>query len=198
MIVEWAVAERPLPGQHVSGDAYIVEPFADGTLLAVIDALGHGEDACATSALAVATLREHARKPISALIRLCHERLRGERGVVLSAAWVDTTRDVVTWGGIGNVEGCLRRADLNSLRPRESLVLRNGVVGFQLRDVRADVLPIAPRDVLIFATDGISTNFIDDSDVGTPQQIADRILIKYGKPSDDALVLVARYIGAGL
>jgi hypothetical protein len=31
-----------------------------------------------------------------------------------------------------------------------------------------------------------------------PRQLADQILARYGKATDDALVLVARYQGAGL
>jgi hypothetical protein len=49
---------------------------------------------------------------------------------------------------------------------------------------------------LIFATDGIRRDaswpvILTDS----AQKIADRILAKYGTQTDDALVLVSRYLG---
>lgn len=195
MLIDWAVAERPLSGQSVSGDTHVVEPFPDGVLVAVIDALGHGEEAAATSQLAAATLRAYAHETIPALIRLCHERLRAARGVVLSVASFNGQNDTVSWGGVGNVEGFLMRARAGASPPREALVLRNGVVGFHLPDVRTTVLPVARGDVLVLATDGLAAGFLDRYDRGTPQQVADGILTRYGKPTDDALVLVAAYIG---
>jgi hypothetical protein len=62
--------------------------------------------------------------------------------------------------------------------------------------LRAATLSIARGDTLIFMTDGISSDFSPDSPLeGHPQRIADTILNRYGKQSDDALVLVARYLG---
>ena len=53
-----------------------------------------------------------------------------------------------------------------------------------------------PRDTLIIATDGINPDFDDgltlDQD---PQQIADGILAQHHSGDDDALVVVARYLG---
>ncbi|MGH9140437.1 MAG: SpoIIE family protein phosphatase [Vicinamibacterales bacterium] len=195
MLLDWAVAERALPGQAISGDLHVVEPFPDGVLVAVIDALGHGDEAAAAARLAASTVRAHAHEAIPTLIRICHERLRAARGVVMSAASFNARNDSVTWGGVGNVEGFLVRSHASGSSPREALVLRNGVVGFHLPEVRSTVRPIARGDVLVLATDGIATGFLDDFDRGTPQDVADRILARYGKPTDDALVLVAAYIG---
>src|SRR2546429_452128 len=62
----------------------------------------------------------------------------------------------------------------------------------------AAILPVARGDVLILATDGVRNNFsIDPFAHGdSPQQLADRILAGWGTKTDDALVLVARYLGA--
>jgi len=59
-------------------------------------------------------------------------------------------------------------------------------------------VPVAPGDLLIFATDGIREGFAEGLPTdATPQQLADQILARSGKGTDDALVLVARYAGAG-
>jgi phosphoserine phosphatase RsbX len=51
--------------------------------------------------------------------------------------------------------------------------------------------------MVVLATDGIGTDFADRLTAGEPsQELADRILAQYGKESDDALVLVARYLGS--
>jgi hypothetical protein len=57
-------------------------------------------------------------------------------------------------------------------------------------------MPLARGDLLIFATDGIRRDFADDlMPTGSCREIADRILQQYAIGTDDALVLVARYLG---
>ena len=52
-------------------------------------------------------------------------------------------------------------------------------------------------DMVIFATDGIAPDFADDLRLDGPVgEIAERIISRYGKKTDDALVLVTRYVGA--
>jgi phosphoserine phosphatase RsbX len=110
----------------------------------------------------------------------------------------------MTWAGVGNVDGLLRRVDVNSQPSSESLPLRGGVLGYQLPPLRAFVLPVARGDLLIFTTDGVRSGFAQDSSLsdllrrhtqGELQHLANRILAQYGKSTDDALVLVVRYLG---
>jgi hypothetical protein len=55
-------------------------------------------------------------------------------------------------------------------------------------------MPMKEGDTLIFVTDGIRSGFARGLSTGDPPQLmANRILAEYGKGSDDALVLVARY-----
>src|SRR4029077_2530979 len=103
-----------------------------------------------------------------------------------------------TWLGVGNVEGLLLHGD-GPARPgpgRAALVTRGGIVGSELPRLHPVVLPIAPGDTLIFATDGIREGFADGLSLeAPPQHLADQILARHGKGTDDALVLVARYLG---
>src|SRR5438445_13137077 len=101
-----------------------------------------------------------------------------------------------TWLVFGNVEGVLIYADAGRRRCRERLVTRGGMVGSELPPLRAEVVAVAPGDTLILATDGIQSGFADELIVeAPPQQLADQILTRSGKRTDDALVLVARYVG---
>jgi negative regulator of sigma-B (phosphoserine phosphatase) len=195
MLIDWAVAERPMPGQHVSGDRHVVEPYGDGVLVAVIDALGHGEQAAESAQLAADAIRAHAHEPLATLIGVCHQRLRSLRGAVMSLASFDARLGTLHWAGIGNVEAVLVRAAADARPRRETLLLRNGVVGFQIPQVRESTLPVWPDDVLMLATDGVADAFVDGYHSRAPQQLADDILAQYSKPTDDALVLVARYLG---
>lgn len=192
--IDWAVAARPLAGQRVSGDLHVVEPFSDGVLVAVIDALGHGDDAAASSALAAGTLRRHVHEDVPTLFRLCHERLRAARGAVMSVALFKTRDDTVTWCGVGNVEGCLLRPGEGGIR--QALLVRSGVIGLHVPNLRPSTLPIGRGDRLVMVTDGIAPGFIEGCrSHDTPRQMAEDILARCGKATDDALVLVAEYKG---
>ncbi len=191
--IEWGVAARALPGQTVSGDLHLVKPFFKGVLLAVVDGLGHGDEATVAAQLAVTTLERNAEESILPLVNRCHEALRMTRGVVLTLASLRSGEGTLSWLGVGNVEGRLLRADPKTNPQSESVLLRGGVVGYQLPALRASVQPICPGDLLVLATDGIRAGFAQGLALGDPpQQIADGILARHLKGNDDALVLVAR------
>jgi len=203
-LLRWSVATRTLARQSVSGDLSLVTPFPRGVLVAVADGLGHGEDAVTAANLAISTLRANAQESVVLLLQRCHEQLKGTRGVVMSLASFNAHDGLMTWAGVGDVEGVLLRGAADANPAREFLPLRGGVLGYQLPPLRATTLPAMRGDVLIFATDGIRSNFTQEPLLRNPlirlapdgpQQLADQLLAQYGKATDDALVLVARYLG---
>jgi len=197
-VLEWGLATLALPGHAESGDRHVVQPFPNGVLVAAVDGLGHGEEAAAAAKLAVSILERHAQEEVIALLRRCHEALRGTRGVVMSLASFRAPDSMLTWLGVGNVEGILLRDAANANPRRESLLLRGGMVGAELPPLRVSVIPVMRGDTLIFATDGIREGFTEGLALSDPpQQLADRILARYTKGTDDALVLVARHAGWG-
>ena len=196
-LVHWGVATLALQGQSESGDLHMVNAVKDGVLLAVVDGLGHGEEAAAAARIAVDALERYAEEPPLSLLQRCHVALKGSRGVVMSVARFDVSRSTMTWLGVGNVEGVLHQANWSERSGRASLVTRGGIVGGEIPSVQAAVIPVAPGDTLVFATDGISQDFLADvSAKEEPQRLADHLLARHGKGTDDALVLVARYLGA--
>jgi phosphoserine phosphatase RsbX len=195
-LLEWGVASLALPGEVVCGDMHLVEPFPNGALVAAIDGVGHGAEAAAAAQVAVATLRAHAQESLLPLLQRCHETLRMTRGVVLTLASFNALDETLTWVGVGSVEGILLRADGKAVPAHEEVVVYGGVIGLQLPPVRCAVLPVAPGDTLVLATDGIRTAFAAGLPLeDPPQRIADGILARDVKGTDDALVLVARYLG---
>jgi phosphoserine phosphatase RsbX len=195
-LIDWGVASVALAGEAESGDLHLVKPLKHGVLVAAVDGLGHGAEAAAAARAAVAALDRYADEDVLPLVARCHEALLGTRGVVASLAFLDDARRALTWLSVGNVEGMLLFADPAARPVRASLVTRGGIVGSALPPLRAEVVPIAPGDTLIFATDGIRGGFTEGlASDATPQQLADDILARCGKGTDDALVLVARYLG---
>jgi hypothetical protein len=103
---------------------------------------------------------------------------------------------MMTWLGVGNVQGVLMRADAKNGNAQESLLLRAGVVGSQLPTLQATVIPIVRGDTLLFVTDGVRSDFSATlSARENPQRAADRILAQYRTGNDDALALVVRLMG---
>lgn len=194
-LIEWGVASLTMPGQSQSGDRHLVQPYTNGLLMAVVDGLGHGEQAAVAADLAVTTLIKHAHESVTALLKRCHDALRETRGVVMSLASFNELDRVLTWIGIGNVEGLVLRAEGSPHSRHEYLLLRGGVVGDQLQSLSASTMPLMQGDTLVFTTDGIRGGFATDLSANyTPQEMADRILAEYSKGSDDALVFVARFL----
>jgi negative regulator of sigma-B (phosphoserine phosphatase) len=193
--IEWSAADEPLPGQKQSGDRYVVKSSPAGALLAVVDGIGHGEDAAHTAELAVSALNNSDAGSLISLLRCCQQQLQGTRGAVLSMAMFSLADDTMTWLGVGNVEGVLLRREAYGVARQESLLLRGGVVGAQLPSISASVIPVSYGDTLIFATDGIRGGFADNLNINaSTQEIARYIIEHHWRKIDDALVLVARYV----
>ena len=194
--IEWGAATTTLRGQAASGDHSVVAQYASGVLVAAIDGLGHGDEAASAAYLTAEILEKDPHESVITLIRRCHERLRMTRGVVMSLASFHAADETMTWLGVGNVEGRLVRADPEATPSCEFLLLRGGTVGRQIPMLQATLLPVQPGDTLVLVTDGVVLPSMEDLDSdGRPQAIAERILSKYSKQNDDALVLVARWVG---
>lgn len=193
--IEWGFAAIPLQGEEVSGDSYIIKPIPDGILIAVVDGLGHGHEAAQASKIAIATLESYALEPVIPLVRRCHEALKGTRGVVMSIAKLNFHDNMMAWLGVGNIESLVLRGNGKSVISRERLLLRGGTLGYQLPTLRESVIPFKQGDTLIFVTDGIRSNFDNGIKLyDSPQQIANDIMAQSNRGTDDALVLVVRYI----
>ena len=194
--IEWGAATSTLQGQTQTGDRCVVAPFGAGVLVAAIDGLGHGDEAASVAQLAASILEKDPHESVITLVGRCHEGLRASRGVVMSLASFNALDETMTWLGVGNVEGRFNRVSRDATPPCEFLLLRGGVVGGRLPLLYATLLPVLPGDTLLFATDGVALPPIEGVIAGErPQAIADRILSRHKKETDDALVLVARWVG---
>jgi serine phosphatase RsbU (regulator of sigma subunit) len=193
------VAVRPLIGQSQSGDQYVVACFDGGVLIAVVDGLGHGDDAAHAAKTAVATLAAHAHDPVTVLLQRCHEDLRKTRGAVMSIASYRAADKTLTWAGVGNVEGLLVRAAAQSRDKPHFLLSRGGIVGDRLPSLSPTTLHVHDGDLLLFATDGIGSSF--SRDLRPTEQapaLITHIFTQYAKTTDDALILGARWKGGSM
>jgi serine/threonine protein phosphatase PrpC len=204
-LIEWGLAARSFADHDESGDQYLVKPFPNGVLVAVVDGLGHGDQAAKVSKTAVNTMQGYAHEPVISLMNRSHESLRGSRGAVMSLASF-SAKGTVTWLGVGNVEGMILPG-AGKRAKHKSLLLRGGVVGYRLPTLRDQIVELSPGDILVFITDGIRSGFVKNEiqdplskkkldKTKSAQQLADYILTEYGRDTDDAMVLVVRYKGS--
>ena len=193
-VVDMAVATWTYSDQGECGDLYIVEPFSDGVLLAVVDGIGHGVAAAQVAKIAIAILKDRPQELPSILIKQCHESLRATRGAVLGLAAFNAVNQTMCWTGVGNVEGKL--FSTNRHIPPKTLLSSPGTLGHGTVEVRPAEIPIGIGDILILATDGVRNDFYLGLNLNqSPQEIADSILSRSARRTDDALVLVGRYTG---
>jgi negative regulator of sigma-B (phosphoserine phosphatase) len=188
-VLEWGHAARAIDGERESGDLHLVAAFSGGFLVAAVDGLGHGPRAAAAARAAVAALAENAEVTVIDAVHRCHEALRSTRGAALALARFSLSPCSLEWISVGNVDAALVPVAGGKI---ERVLLRGGVVGHKLPPLRAATLPVRPGDLLILATDGIRTNFTDGVAPGPPEAIAEGVLERFGKHTDDALVLAAR------
>ena len=197
--IEWARAGRPLPSEYTSGDRGLaVDLDGEAALFAVVDGLGHGPDAAAAALRAVETLNAARGKRLEVLIQLCHRVLEGTRGAAMTLARVDFAASTLSWIGVGNVTAELVAKAPTGINVRSSVRLTGGIVGYRIPEIRpAQVVSIRAGDLIVMATDGIAEEYLENIDFSASASvIAEQILSKYGKETDDAMVLTARHRGA--
>ena len=194
--IEWGIATRCRLGEAMSGDLAVVSLLPEGALVAGIDGLGHGSEAARAARRAAAIMHESPSQDLVLLVQRCHGALRGTRGAAISLAFVSASESRMTWLGVGNVEGRVLSGDPAATQPKSSLALGRGVPGHELPTVQAAAITMRPGDVLLLATDGVDPGFADSLELsGSSQTISERILSDHWRPSDDALVIVVRYLG---
>ncbi|HEY4126428.1 MAG TPA: SpoIIE family protein phosphatase [Gammaproteobacteria bacterium] len=196
-VLESASAMFTLPGQDECGDRDGVVATPHGALATVIDGIGHGPEAADAAERALASIRNLTRgESLIEMLKRCHSSLLNSRGAVMNLASFDTGEGTLTWLGIGNVEGRLLLRNTQTGYVRQNLLLRPGVVGQRLPAMQVAVSRVQRGDLMIFATDGVDPDFAEHINIDNPvSEIANGIISRYCKRTDDALALVVRYLG---
>lgn len=193
--LEWGAAGRPRAGQVLSGDRHVVTAVGEGVLVGAVDGLGHGPEARRAALAALATVQAFAHEDLPRLMSRCHEALAGTRGAVMSLARFAAAPRTLAWLAVGNVAGWLKQSARDSACL--PLLARAGLVGHgRLPALHPTVLPLAPDDTLVVVTDGIAGDVTQALRPSvTPASLARQMLQEFGRPDDDALVVIARYRG---
>jgi serine phosphatase RsbU (regulator of sigma subunit) len=183
-------AMRPHPHETVSGDAWTAQWTANGTCrLAVIDGLGHGPAACEAADAAVRALARDAVLAPDQALAVCQRALVGTRGAAIAIVRIDLAAGRLTFAGVGNVEGRLWQPG-----SERRLLAQRGIVGATIPTIRPVDYDLGSGWLLIVQSDGVSDRFASASLPewdGPPQLLADAILQRHGRHTDDATVVIA-------
>jgi negative regulator of sigma-B (phosphoserine phosphatase) len=175
-------ASRPREGERLNGDAVVVRREGPRMLFAVIDALGHGEQAHIAASRAVERLEQtDMTLPVDEQMRRLHLALRNSRGAAVTLGATDGVS--LTLVGVGNVE-------LRSRPDNLSFVSTPGIVGVVMRRVRMVRAKLERPLRLFIFSDGISRRAdIEAVDKLAPPEAAVALLDRHGKRDDDASIL---------
>ena len=174
----------------------MIHEFWEGRLIGAMDGLCHGPEAAVTARLCASILAEYAGEPLDEMVARCNGRLRGTRGVALSICTLYEKASAWSWIGVGDVSAVLLREGRSLRREREFLLTRGGVAGDFMPKPAVSTVSAAPGHVIILATDGARPDYSHGLDLmGTPRQIAERILDRHATGTEDSLALVVRYAG---
>jgi serine phosphatase RsbU (regulator of sigma subunit) len=118
----------------------------------------------------------------------------------MSLARVDFAARTLTWTGVGNVSANLVSKDATGVHIRSSARLAAGIVGYRIPEIRpAQVVSLRGGDLIVIASDGITEDHLDHIDfAASATVIAEQILAKHAKETDDAMVLAARHRGVSI
>ena len=172
--------------------------MGDGAaLFGVIDGLGHGEAAAEAAQRAAAVVDDHRAEPLDAVLTHCHLALTETRGVAMTLARVDFDTDALSWIGVGNVMADLVAKHPTGLAVRSSALLAGGIVGYRMpQTLSTSQVAIAPGDLLVMSSDGVDQHHLDNIDFAAhATTIAEQLVGRYSRGTDDALVLAARHRG---
>jgi anti-sigma regulatory factor (Ser/Thr protein kinase) len=185
---------RPMAGEAVSGDACAVR-CAERLQLMVCDGLGHGPLAASAARAALDTFQHGPAGGPRVLIEHLHRALGHTRGAAVAVAEVDPGAGVLRFAGLGNIAGHIIPA-AGAPGERRGVVSLPGIAGHQRRSVREFSYALAPGDLIVMHSDGVTDKWRLADYPGlvthSPLVIAATLLRGAGVRRDDATVLVAR------
>ncbi len=182
---------RPMQGQRQSGDVFAVLQTERQVSALLADVTGHGAEAAKLAEeIAQSFTKLQGAEVRTALVAL-HERLRGTRGAAASVINFDLRGGTFEFAGIGNTQA-------QRLDGEDWVGLpRDGILGESRYQPRVQHGELAPGDVFVLWTDGVSQqglrSFVRSHRGHCASHIAQQVVACLGKEHDDAGCLVVRF-----
>jgi len=183
---------RPMPGEHVSGDATLVIEFDGYILLVIVDVSGHGPKAYEVSGIITKYISDNLCRDLAVLMTGIHKILVGTLGAAAGLLLIDIESQTFQYLGIGNT-GANR-----SVGESWKGVSRDGVLGQRLPGFYAQAGFLKNGDIFTMWTDGISDHagnqFVRNHSHESAEKIAYGVISELGKQHDDASCIIFKWL----
>jgi len=193
--IEVAVLSYPvLFHDKCNGDGYIIHKNKHD-LLVVMDALGHGEDACRSATAVRDFILQNPHTELDTLIYRVHDFIKDQkvRGVAISAVRLDYTANTLRFCGLGDVTTKI-------FPPGEETALypfaKEGIAGDISRTLDVQEFPLVKGSIIAMFSDGLSSKLTIPLSrrVYRPIHLINDLMKEYGKTHDDRTLLLAKVI----
>jgi len=189
-LINFSVMSRPMAGEKCCGDAYFLKHYENVYFVALLDGLGHGEQACIAAQTAVGFIRDNYKKSMQFIFEGVHRVCKATRGVAMSAFRIDLDNKIFYYAGIGNIVTRVFHSP-----SRITPVNLNGTLGLILKKVRVFEYSWQGGTVVAY-TDGISNkwklNDFPELESKPPAATASFLLKRLGRNTDDATIIVGK------
>jgi hypothetical protein len=181
-------------GETACGDAWIVEQIPNGTLIALVDGLGHGPDAAIAADTAISVIQRRKTSSLTDILQATHLALRSTRGAAVQLAIADVGSQTVRSVGVGNIA-----TSAVTHSGTRSIPSQPGIVGMQMPHLREVSIPWSSDSLLVMHSDGVSARWKLDSLPGLrlrdPALSAAVLYREFSRARDDATIVTFRETG---
>lgn len=188
---------RAYPGEKDCGDQLAYWEDGERLICCVVDGLGHGSHAKASSCKIVDWIDKHRSESPKRLFTTCDQHMRNERGGVMAVAWIEGNQ--LSYASVGNITGYLVHviAEQNTNKVKQ-LHMDRGMIGGGFRKLNVQTLTLSEGDLLIMHSDGLNPVYSLDPwrmALANVEKLASMLIEDQGKETDDVCVLVYQHQG---
>ena len=197
--LEFGAATRPHPQMKVNGDSFVIKHWDSGSLVAVIDGLGHGAYAHRASESARKYVDCHYDLPLGDIFRGTGRALKATRGAVMALARFDylssgDNKNIhirLTFGSIGNIESRVIGSP-----ERMSFIVRRGIIGGMAPNPVISEHEWDQKYYLVLHSDGLRThwkwNDFSEYAKESANTLAQKMMRSLMKDNDDAAIVIVK------
>lgn len=190
--LDYFLAKRPFFHHRdiECGDTGIIKEFDNKVFIAIVDVLGHGNEAHKLAVICQEFLEKNYRQDLIETMKALHEYIKDSRGAVAGLCLLDVNSGVLKYVGVGDITA--RKFGVNQVK----LISQDGIVGYIIKTLKEGTMKLDDGDVFVLYTDGVQEHFeLEDypqlfrDDAKT---IATHIIRQFGKEEDDATCIAVR------
>ncbi|MCI5212244.1 MAG: hypothetical protein D3910_26460 [Candidatus Electrothrix sp. ATG2] len=180
-----------LGSENECGDTGLIIERDKECFFALVDILGHGQEAHEVAELAEEYLQHHYGEPLLVIMQGLHDTLKGTRGGVAAIGRLDRRTGNLELVGIGNIT--VRIIGAQATR----FIMGDGIIGYIMSTPKKISTRLYSGDLLLLYSDGIKEFFDPDAIPGLLthriEEITDLIIQQFGKNNDDTSCIALRF-----